>query len=94
VWHRRATHAALPHREQAGLVLLDESRGGGAMILPDGTVLAGGEHADAFAADAIAILDRWLAAGRPPMSAWRVGFIPAGDPAAPILVPHTWKLPD
>jgi protein-L-isoaspartate(D-aspartate) O-methyltransferase len=93
VWNRRATHAAVPGREQACLVLLDEARTGGAVILPDGTVLAGGEQAEVFATDAVAVLDRWLAAGHPSMGAWRVGFAPAGDPAAPILVPTAWELP-
>jgi protein-L-isoaspartate(D-aspartate) O-methyltransferase len=93
VWHRRATHAALPPREQACLVLLDGPRTGGAAILPDGTVLAGGEEAEVYATDAVAVLDRWLAAGRPPMSAWRVGLAEAGDEDAPIWVPHEWELP-
>jgi protein-L-isoaspartate(D-aspartate) O-methyltransferase len=93
VWHRRATHAAIPPREQSCLMLLDEPRTGGAAILPDGTVLAGGDEADAYATDAVAVLDRWHAAGRPPMNAWRVGLSLAGDKNAPIWVPATWHLP-
>ena len=92
VWHRRATHAAVLGRDQGCLVLLDEARTGGAVILPDGSVLAGGEQADAYAMDAATVLDRWLAADRPSMAAWRVGFAPAGDPNAPILVPRSWNL--
>jgi protein-L-isoaspartate(D-aspartate) O-methyltransferase len=93
VWHRRATHAAIPPREQSCLILLDEPRTGGAAILPDGTVLACGEEAAEYATDAVGILDRWLAAGRPPMSAWRVAMTLAGDANAPIWVPHSWDLP-
>ncbi|MEV4343854.1 methyltransferase domain-containing protein [Actinoplanes sp. NPDC049596] len=90
VWDRRTSVAALPRREQSSLILLDPSRTGGAAVLPDGSVLAGGAGAGAYAADAAALLDRWLAAGRPPMRAWRVGLAPAGDPE--ILVPSTWEL--
>jgi protein-L-isoaspartate(D-aspartate) O-methyltransferase len=93
VWHRRATHGAVPHHEQSCLVLLDEARQGGAVIPPDGSVLTGGPQAQAYAADAGTILDKWTAAGRPPMQAWQVGFGTAGDPAAPIWVPDTWDLP-
>jgi protein-L-isoaspartate(D-aspartate) O-methyltransferase len=45
VWSRRATHAALPERDQSAVILLDEHGTGGAAILPDGSVLAGGEQA-------------------------------------------------
>jgi protein-L-isoaspartate(D-aspartate) O-methyltransferase len=92
VWHRRATHAAVPRREQSCLMLLDEQGTGGAIILPDGAVLAGGAQAARYAADAKAILDRWLDAGRPPMQAWRVGLTAGGDPYAPILLPDDWEL--
>ncbi len=93
VWHRRATHAAVPGHEQSCLVLLDQARQGGAVVPPDGSVLAGGPEAAAYAADAVAILDRWAAAGHPPMQAWQVGLKLAGDPAAPIWVPAAWELP-
>jgi protein-L-isoaspartate(D-aspartate) O-methyltransferase len=93
VWHRRASHAALPARDRSSLALLDESRTGGAAILTDGTVLAGGAQAQRYADDALAILDRWDAAGRPPMQAWRVGLTLTGDPDAPIWVPAEWDLP-
>ena len=93
VWHHRATNAAVPGREQSCLVLLDEARTGGAVVLPDGTVLAGGAAADRLAADAVAILDRWTDAGRPPMQAWWLAFGRAGDPRAPIWVPGSWELP-
>ncbi|MBM2622406.1 methyltransferase domain-containing protein [Actinoplanes sp. LDG1-06] len=91
VWNRRATHAAVPGHEQSCLVLLDEDRTGGAVILPDGQVLAGGGAADRYAADAHTILDRWLDLGRPPMGVWRIGLAAGGDPDAPILMPHTWE---
>ncbi|WP_312033928.1 methyltransferase domain-containing protein [Actinoplanes sp. TBRC 11911] len=93
VWHRRAAHAAIPPHEQSCLMLLDEPRTGGAAILPDGTVLAGGDEATEYATDAVAILDRWLAEGRPPMTAWRVGLTLSGDRHAPIWVPTDWELP-
>ncbi|WP_344931463.1 phosphotransferase [Actinoplanes nipponensis] len=93
VWSRRATHAALPDRELSGVVLLDERGAGGAAIMPDGSVLAGGERADDCGAAAVEIVDRWEAAGRPPMRAWRIGLRLAGDPRAPIWAPATWSLP-
>ncbi|GIE92773.1 protein-L-isoaspartate O-methyltransferase [Paractinoplanes rishiriensis] len=94
-WSRRATHAAASRRdrEQSCLALLDEPLTGGALILPDGSVLTAGPEADAYATEAATILDRWLAAGRPPMQAWRVGLALTGDPQSPIWVPATWELP-
>lgn len=92
VWSARATHAALPGREQSCVVLLDEAGAGGAAILPDGSVRAGGERAGAYAVRAAEIIDRWEAAGRPPMQAWRIGLRLGGDPGAPIWAPATWEL--
>jgi protein-L-isoaspartate(D-aspartate) O-methyltransferase len=92
VWSGRATHAALPGRDQGCLILLDESGTGGAAILPDGAVRAGGGQAPEYAARAVEIVDRWEAAGRPPMQAWRIGLRPTGDPDAPIWAPATWDL--
>jgi protein-L-isoaspartate(D-aspartate) O-methyltransferase len=91
VWHRRASHAAL-RRDHSSLALLDETGTGGAVILPSGAVLAGGDRAGSYAADAIEILDRWTEAGRPPMQAWHVDLSLTGDPSAPIWVPTTWSL--
>jgi protein-L-isoaspartate(D-aspartate) O-methyltransferase len=91
-WNRRATHIAVSRSDQGGLALLDETRTGGALIPPDGSVLAGGAQAADYAAQATAILDRWLAAGRPPMQAWQIGLGLTGDPQAPIWVPQTWEL--
>jgi protein-L-isoaspartate(D-aspartate) O-methyltransferase len=91
VWHRRASHAAL-RRDHSSLALLDETGTGGAVILPSGAVLAGGDQAGSYAADAIEILDRWTEAGRPPMQAWHVTLSLTGDPDAPIWVPTTWSL--
>ena len=92
VWSRRATHAAVRGWEQSVLALLDPSRTGGAVILPDGTVLAGGPEGAYWGAQAIQILDRFEAADRPPMQAWHIGLSAGGDPEAPIWVPTTWKL--
>ncbi|MCY1142148.1 class I SAM-dependent methyltransferase [Actinoplanes sp. Pm04-4] len=92
VWHRRATYAAVPGHEQNCLMLLDEQRIGGAAVLPDGSVLAGGDEAGRYAVEASAIIDRWLEAARPPMQAWRLTLAAGGDPYAPILLPRTWEL--
>jgi protein-L-isoaspartate(D-aspartate) O-methyltransferase len=92
VWHRRATHAALPKRDQSSLALLDETGTGGAAILTDGTILAGGPEADRYAVDAATILDDWVAANHPPMQAWRISLALTGDPDAPIWVPAKWTL--
>jgi protein-L-isoaspartate(D-aspartate) O-methyltransferase len=40
----------------------------------------------------VEIVDRWEAAGRPPMQAWRIGLRLTGDPDAPIWAPATWDL--
>jgi protein-L-isoaspartate(D-aspartate) O-methyltransferase len=91
-WHRRATHAAVPGRDQSVLALLDEHRSGGAVVLPDGAIMAGGQEATQYAADAAELVDRWLEAGRPPMQAWRITLALTGDPEAPIWVPASWSL--
>ncbi|MFC7533678.1 protein-L-isoaspartate O-methyltransferase [Actinoplanes sp. GCM10030250] len=91
-WHNRATHASVPGREQSYLALLDDSGTAGAVILPDGAVLASGASAERYTAVATALMDRWWALGRPPMRAWRVGLARAGDPGAPIWVPRNWEL--
>jgi protein-L-isoaspartate(D-aspartate) O-methyltransferase len=92
-WHKRATLATLPGREQVHLALLDEAGTGGAVVRPDGSILAGGAEPDRYTAVAGALIDRWWRLGRPPMRAWRIGLALDGDPAAPIWVPRTWKLP-
>jgi protein-L-isoaspartate(D-aspartate) O-methyltransferase len=91
VWHRRASHAAL-RRDHSSLALLDDNGTGGAVILPNGSVMAGGEQAKRYAADAADILDRWTALGRPPMQAWHVTLTLTGDPQAPIWAPTEWSL--
>ena len=91
-WNRRTTHAAVPSREQNCLALLDDARTGGAVILPDGSVLAAGDRGAGYAAEAVEVLDRWLDAGRPPLRAWRITLTRTGDPAAPIWVPDRWEL--
>jgi protein-L-isoaspartate(D-aspartate) O-methyltransferase len=92
VWYRRATHAALSGRDQSVLILLDEARTGGAAVPPDGSILAGGDEAERYAYDADDVLERWAAAGRPPMQAWRVTLALTGRPDAPIWVPANWQL--
>ena len=92
VWHRRATHAAIRGVDQNCLVLLDETRTGGAAILPDGAILTGGAEPERWAHDAADILKRWDAAGRPSMQAWQVTLALTGLPEAPIWVPASWSL--
>lgn len=92
VWSERATHAAVRGRDQSCLVLLDQTGTGGAAVLPDGSVLAGGARAGEYGQRAVEIVDRWEAAGRPPMQAWRIGLRLTGDQAAPIWAPATWTL--
>ncbi|GAA0809753.1 protein-L-isoaspartate O-methyltransferase family protein [Spirilliplanes yamanashiensis] len=91
VWHRRATFAAVPGVPFGRLALLDEHRSGGAVIEPDGRVLAGGEDAARYAGDAVALLNRWEAAGRPELTAWQGTLSLGGEPAAPIFVPVDWS---
>ena len=92
VWDTRATHAALSGHNGSALVLLDESGTGGAAILPDGLIAAGGAEARRYAAEAAEVVDRWEAAGRPPMQSWRITLEPAGDPDFPTWCPATWTL--
>ncbi|MEV8506106.1 methyltransferase domain-containing protein [Actinoplanes sp. NPDC051475] len=92
VWNTRATHAAIPGRDGSTLVLLDETGTGGAAILSDGSVMAGGGQASRYAAAAVEVLDRWDAARHPPMQAWRITLSRTGDPQAPIWCPATWEL--
>ncbi|MGA5302280.1 protein-L-isoaspartate O-methyltransferase family protein [Nucisporomicrobium flavum] len=92
VWSTRATHAPVIGHNGSTLVLLDETGTGGAAILPDGAVAAGGSQAGRYAAEAAGIADRWEAAGRPPMQAWRITLALAGDPGAPIWCPAGWTL--
>ena len=92
VWHRRATYAALRGQPHGCLALLDEARTGGAAILPDGSVHAGGDEARRYADEATAVQDRWQQAGSPPLQAWRIELSSAGDPASPIWVPSHWTL--
>ncbi|MEV6301593.1 methyltransferase domain-containing protein [Actinoplanes sp. NPDC051861] len=87
-WHNRATHASIPGREQSFLALLDDSGAAGAVVLPDGAILASGGSAERYTAVATALVDRWWSLGRPPIRAWRVGLALDG----PILAPRTWAL--
>ena len=92
VWHRRATYAAVPGSWQGDLVLLDEDRSGGALIEPDGTVRAGGAQAARYAADAVAVLDRWEREGRPRMTSWIGELNLGGHSDAPIWIPYDWQV--
>jgi protein-L-isoaspartate(D-aspartate) O-methyltransferase len=89
-WNRRATHTTLPDSDQSRVALLDEPGTGGAVILPDGAVLAGDPDSGLAATR---VLDRWTEAGRPPPTAWRVGLTLTGDPEFPIWAPTSWRLP-
>lgn len=92
-WDRRATFAAGPAGGWGGLggcVLLDEVHGGGAGILADGSVQAAGPLAGWYAAEALALRDRWVARGHPRISAWSARLVPAGEADQPILVPAGW----
>jgi protein-L-isoaspartate(D-aspartate) O-methyltransferase len=91
VWHRRATYAAVPGSYQGHLLLLDEPREGGAVIDRDGSVRAGGPDAARYGGDAVSLLDRWEAADRPGLTAWRGDLALAGEPYAPIWVPCAWR---
>jgi protein-L-isoaspartate(D-aspartate) O-methyltransferase len=92
VWDRRTSHAAVPGIQQSSLALIDDDRSGGAVTFPDGSVRTAGPTL--LGAQAAAILDRWIAAGRPGMTAWRVGFTLTGDPEAPVWAPSSWELLD
>lgn len=91
-WHRRITHASVSGREQSYFALLDDSGAAGAVVLPDGAILASGASAERYTAVAVALTERWWTLGRPPMRAWQVGLAPGGDPDAPIWVPRSWTL--
>jgi protein-L-isoaspartate(D-aspartate) O-methyltransferase len=88
-WNRRASHAAVPGAQQSCLALIDDDRAGAAVVLPDGSVRTAGPTA--LGPEAVAILDRWIAADRPGMDAWRLGFTLTGDPESPIWVPSRWE---
>jgi protein-L-isoaspartate(D-aspartate) O-methyltransferase len=93
VWHRRATYAALPGHAHGCLTLIDEERTSAAAILPDGAVHAGGPRAERYAAEAVALVDRWTVQRRPPLRAWRITLTLTGQPDAPIWVPTHWESP-
>lgn len=89
VWDRRATFGSFAHNDG---VLRHADGVSGAMVARDGAIRAAGPHADALAADATALLDRWTAEGAPELPSWRATMTLAGDPELPILVPETWAL--
>jgi protein-L-isoaspartate(D-aspartate) O-methyltransferase len=89
---RRATHAIVPGEEPSRLALLDAAGTGGALLFPDGSVLAGGPQMADYASLAVEILDRWTALGRPPIRAWRVALTRTSDPESPIWAPDAWSL--
>jgi protein-L-isoaspartate(D-aspartate) O-methyltransferase len=69
----------------------DDARGG-AVVLPDGSVLAGGAEAGRYGAAAVEIVDRWVRSGRPAARDWQIGFGLTGDPTAPIWVPDSFSI--
>ncbi|MFY1671861.1 protein-L-isoaspartate O-methyltransferase family protein [Plantactinospora sp. WMMB334] len=92
-WDRRATFSPGPAGGwggPGGCLLLDEAHGGGAGLLADGSVRASGPSAARYAAEALALRDRWVARGQPQISDWSARLVPAGDPDQPILVPTAW----
>jgi protein-L-isoaspartate(D-aspartate) O-methyltransferase len=92
VWNHHASHAAVPGVQQSSLALLDDDRQGAAVVLPDGSVRV--TASSPLGPEAVEIVDRWLAAGRPGMRDWRIGFALTGDPDAPIWAPSSWSLSD
>ncbi|MFC0526987.1 protein-L-isoaspartate O-methyltransferase family protein [Phytohabitans kaempferiae] len=91
-WDARTTYAQPPGAVHGGCALLDEAGTGGATIWPDGTVEGSGPHAEPYAERASALVDRWLASGRPTVPSWRARLALDGDPAQPIWVPREWHL--
>lgn len=88
VWDRRATFGMFPGADG----VLRDPVDGGAVVARDGSVQAFGPHAAELAADAGALVDRWTAAGAPPLDRWRATMALSGDPADPIWVPDAWSL--
>jgi protein-L-isoaspartate(D-aspartate) O-methyltransferase len=92
-WDRRVTAAAVRGAADAGAcTLLDETFPGGATILSDGGVTASGERAEFLAGEAVALAERWLAAGRPRIADWWAVLALAGHAEHPIWVPRDWSL--
>ena len=94
VWHRRVSHASIAGRDLSYLAVLDETGASGAVVLADGAILASGASAERYTAVGTALADRWWSLRCPPMTAWRVGLVLTGDPAAPIWAPAAWTLDD
>jgi hypothetical protein len=76
----------------ADIVLLDETRTGGAAITPAGSVLATGAAARSYADQAAVVLDRWERAGTPAVEDWHIELALAGDADRPVWVPRHWYL--
>jgi protein-L-isoaspartate(D-aspartate) O-methyltransferase len=91
-WDRRVTGASLLGSEFGGCVVLDEIGGGGAAILADGGVAASGERAELLGGEALRLVDRWAAHGRPAVAGWQAILALAGDPDQPVWVPRDWSL--
>jgi protein-L-isoaspartate(D-aspartate) O-methyltransferase len=92
-WDARTTYAQ-PRDDTAegACALLDETAAGGATIGQDGAVGGSGPHAEAYAERASALVDRWVASGRPAVPAWRAPMALDGDESQPIWVPRDWSL--
>jgi protein-L-isoaspartate(D-aspartate) O-methyltransferase len=92
-WDTRTTYAQPPDDAgNGGCALLDEAADGGATIWPDGSVLGSGPHAETYTERADALVDRWLASGRPDVPSWHAPMTLDGDPSQPIWVPRDWRL--
>ncbi|MEE6262010.1 protein-L-isoaspartate O-methyltransferase family protein [Plantactinospora sonchi] len=93
-WDRRAGFGAGPAGGwggPGGCVLLDGAGTSWAGILADGSVQAAGPSAGGYAADALALRDRWVDEGRPRIDEWCVPLVATVDPETPILVPSGWQ---
>ncbi|MDQ7904142.1 methyltransferase domain-containing protein [Phytohabitans sp. ZYX-F-186] len=90
-WDPRTTYAQPPDSSgNGGCALLDEAAEGGATVWPDGSIDGSGPSAGAYAERATALIDRWVASGRPAVPAWQASMALDGDPAYPIWVPRDW----
>jgi protein-L-isoaspartate(D-aspartate) O-methyltransferase len=91
VWDRRVTFAPVDGTAGAGgCTVLDEAGGGGATITTDGSVLGCGPQAGRYAAEALALRDRWIREGEPTVGDWRADLTLTGEPDQPIWVPQRW----
>jgi protein-L-isoaspartate(D-aspartate) O-methyltransferase len=90
----RVAAVAMPPRidPELGLCALVDPDRGTAWLQMDGMVRSVGDPG--VLDQALALAAMWERAGRPGIGAWRCGLAPAGDPAAPVLIPDGagWSL--